>query len=55
MALHLEIVTPDGPVLSRQVDYVSVPGTEGVFGVLPGHIPLLSALAVGSLHYDAGE
>jgi F-type H+-transporting ATPase subunit epsilon len=26
-----------------------------VFGVLPGHIPFLSALAVDALHYDAGE
>jgi F-type H+-transporting ATPase subunit epsilon len=55
MALHLEIVTPDGIVLSCEADYVSAPGTEGVFGILPGHIPFLSGLAVGALHYDAGD
>jgi F-type H+-transporting ATPase subunit epsilon len=55
MGLHLEIVTPDGALLSCEAEYVSVPGAEGVFGVLPGHIPFLSALAVSALHYDAGE
>ena len=52
-SLQLEIVTPDRLVLSRQVDYVGAPGLEGEFGVLPGHIPFLSALAVGSLSYKA--
>ena len=55
MGLHLEIVTPDGTVLSCDAEYVSVPGAEGVFGVLPGHIPFLSALAVDALHYEAGD
>lgn len=49
--LHLEVVTPDQAVLSVDVDYVGVPGVEGQFGVLPGHVPLLSALAVGCLYY----
>jgi F-type H+-transporting ATPase subunit epsilon len=35
------------------VDYVSAPGVEGEFGVLPGHVNLLSALAVGALRFDA--
>jgi F-type H+-transporting ATPase subunit epsilon len=55
MGLNLEIVTPDGTLLSCEAEYVSVPGAEGVFGVLPGHIPFLSALAVDALHYDAGD
>ncbi len=50
-ALQLEIVTPDKSVLSETVDFVSVPGSEGAFGVLPGHTPFLSALALGCLHY----
>lgn len=49
--LHLEVVTPDKSVLSTDVDYVGVPGAEGQFGVMPGHVPLLSALAVGCLYY----
>lgn len=52
-SLQLDIVTPDQLVLSQQVDYVGAPGLEGEFGVLPGHIPFISALAIGSLHYKA--
>lgn len=50
-ALQLEIVTPDRSVLTETVDFVSVPGSEGAFGILPGHTPFLSALALGCLHY----
>ena len=49
--LKLEIVTPDRKVLSEDVDYVGAPGILGEFGVLPNHIPFLSALGVGNLHY----
>ncbi len=49
--LHLEVVTPDKQLLSEDVDYVSAPGFEGEFGVLPGHIPYVSALRVGVLSY----
>ena len=49
--LQLEIVTPDKVVVSQPVDYVGVPGIEGEFGVLPHHIPLLSALAIGDLYF----
>ncbi len=50
-SLQLEIVTPDKLVLSESVDYVGAPGIEGEFGVLAGHIPFLSALAIGDLYY----
>ena len=50
-SLQLEIVTPDQLVLSKEVDYVGAPGLEGEFGVLPGHVPFISALAVGCLYY----
>lgn len=50
-SLHLEIVTPDRLVLSEEVDYVGAPGYEGEFGVLPNHIPFLTSLQIGSLHY----
>ena len=42
--LLLEVVTPDRLVLSTEADVVVCPGVEGQFGVLPGHIPFLSAL-----------
>jgi len=51
-ALQLEVVTPDKQVVSRAVDYVSAPGVEGEFGVLPNHVNLLSALAIGILRFN---
>ena len=55
MPLHLEVITPDKQLLSEDVDYVSVPGFEGEFGVLPGHIPYVSALRpAGILSYVQG-
>jgi len=53
--LILEIVTPDKALLSEQVDEVVVPGSQGDFGVLPGHTPLLSSLRVGELWYRTGQ
>lgn len=49
--LKIEIVTPDRKVLSEEVEYVGAPGILGEFGVLPSHVPFLSALGVGNLHY----
>ena len=54
-ALRLEIVTPDQVVLSSDVEYVGAPGVDGEFGVLAGHIPLLTALSIGTLVYRIGN
>lgn len=51
----LEIVTPDKLVLSEEVDEVTAPGSEGEFGVLPGHTPFLTTLKVGELTYRRGK
>jgi F-type H+-transporting ATPase subunit epsilon len=53
--LTLEIVTPDRALLRQEVDEVVVPGSQGEFGVLPGHTPLLSTLKVGELWYRQGQ
>ena len=53
--LTLEIVTPDRALVSVQVDEIVLPGSEGYFGVLPGHSPLLAALKVGELWYRIGQ
>ena len=53
--LVLDIVTPDKALLSKEVDEVVVPGSQGDFGVLPGHTPLLSSLRVGELWYRIGQ
>lgn len=52
--LALQVVTPSGVVLQQQVDEVTVPGLVGEFGVLPGHIALLSATRAGVLSYRSG-
>ena len=53
-SIELQIVTPDTLIVREQVDEVEVPGTEGYFGVLPGHTPMLAALAVGEMWYRKG-
>jgi F-type H+-transporting ATPase subunit epsilon len=53
--IDLQIVTPDRAVIHEQVDEVEIPGSEGYFGVLPGHTPLLASLAVGELWYRKGQ
>ena len=45
--LTFELVSPERLLLSAQVDMVVVPGTEGEFGVLAGHSPLVSTLRPG--------
>ena len=54
-SIELEIVTPDKLLVREQVDEVEIPGTEGYFGVLPGHTPLLASLAVGEMWYRKGQ
>ena len=54
-SIDLQIVTPDRRIVQEQVDEVEIPGSEGYFGVLPGHTPLLASLAVGELWYRKGQ
>jgi F-type H+-transporting ATPase subunit epsilon len=49
--LMLEIVTPEKMAFSGNVEEVTVPGSEGEFGVLRGHASLLSAVDVGELNF----
>jgi len=52
----LEIVAPSRQVVrSERVDEVIAPGSEGEFGVLPGHTPFLTTLQVGQLSYREGS
>jgi len=53
--IELQIVTPDRNLVQEQVDEVQIPGAAGYFGVLPGHAPLLAALAAGELWYRKGQ
>jgi F-type H+-transporting ATPase subunit epsilon len=49
--LTLEIVTPEKIAFKGVVEEVTIPGTEGEFGVLKGHASLLSSVDVGKLSY----
>ena len=51
----LEVVTPEKLLLSQQVDEVIAPGSEGEFGVLPGHCHFLSTLKIGELRYRVDQ
>ena len=53
--LKLEIVTPYGLILSEDVDEVTCTGSEGDFGVLPGHVPFFTTLKVGMIIYKKGN
>ena len=54
MSLHFELVTPEKLVRSEEVHMVVVPGTEGDFGVLQGHSPLMSVIRPGELTVYSG-
>lgn len=48
---EFEIVTPEKRVYAGTVRSLRAPGSEGSFGVLPRHAPLLAALEIGSLSF----
>jgi F-type H+-transporting ATPase subunit epsilon len=53
--LTLELASPSRLVVGAEVDEVVVPGSQGYFGVLPGHAPLLATLGIGELTYRIGR
>jgi F-type H+-transporting ATPase subunit epsilon len=53
---HLDLVSPEKLLFSGDVDQVDVPGSEGDFGVLAGHAPLIATMRPGILTvYRSGE
>jgi F-type H+-transporting ATPase subunit epsilon len=54
MPLDLTIVTPSGPAYHGDVDSVVLPGSEGDFGVLPGHERFLCPLRTGEVQIQTG-
>ena len=53
--LSLEVVAPEKMVMSKTVDMVTISGTEGDFGVLPGHAALVSSIRPGFLEIEADK
>src|SRR5947209_9176255 len=49
--IHLQVVTPERVVLEEDVDIVIARGAEGDLGILHGHEPLITPLAIGELTY----
>jgi F-type H+-transporting ATPase subunit epsilon len=48
---QLEIVTPEKKVVETAAEEVQIPGKNGYLGILPGHAPLITELAVGEVTY----
>ena len=53
--LTLEIATPMRLVVAETVDEIVIPGSQGYFGVLPGHAAFLTTLGIGELMYRIGR
>ncbi|MCA6298965.1 MAG: ATP synthase F1 subunit epsilon [Phenylobacterium sp.] len=54
--LQFSLVSPERELFSGEVDQVDAPGSEGDFGVLPGHAPFMTALREGQLRlYRSGQ
>ena len=53
--LTLEIATPTRQVVAETVDEIVIPGSQGYFGVLPGHAAFLTTLGIGELMYRIGR
>ena len=54
--IEFELVSPEKLLVSRPVEMVVVPGSEGDFGALPGHAPLISEIRPGIIAvFEAGK
>ena len=53
-SFQLEIVTPEKMVVKAEAEELQMPGLNGYIGVLPGHAPLITELAVGIITYRSG-
>jgi F-type H+-transporting ATPase subunit epsilon len=51
---HFDLVSPEKLAFSGEVDQVDIPGTEGDFGVLAGHAPVVAAVRPGILSVISG-
>ncbi|AIM16402.1 MULTISPECIES: F0F1 ATP synthase subunit epsilon [Neobacillus] len=52
--IKVNVVTPDGPVYESDVEMVSTKAKSGELGILPGHIPLVAPLEIGSVRLKKG-
>jgi F-type H+-transporting ATPase subunit epsilon len=45
--IHIRIITPLTVVVEKEAKMITIPGEEGIFGVLPSHAPLIASLGTG--------
>jgi F-type H+-transporting ATPase subunit epsilon len=53
--MNFELVSPERLLISAEVQQVTVPGTEGLFTVMPNHAPVLSTLRPGVVEVVTAE
>ncbi|MBI2589659.1 ATP synthase F1 subunit epsilon [Candidatus Berkelbacteria bacterium] len=53
--LKIEIITPERIVYRGEADGISLPGQGGELTILPGHVPLISALKSGEITLHTGS
>lgn len=53
--IHFDLVSPEKLLLSEDVIMVTLPGSEGEFGVLAGHAPVISTLRPGVIQVKTGN
>ena len=53
--MHLKIITHEKVVFDEDVDSIRTRGVDGEFGILKGHIPVMSALDIGVTRITQGE
>jgi len=53
--MKFSLTTPRGALVDTEVEEVTAPGEIGEMGILPGHVPLMSALKPGVLSYRASD
>lgn len=53
--LQFDLVAPERRVFTGEVDMVVVPGSEGDFGVLPGHAPFMATIRTGAISVHDGS
>ncbi len=54
-SFRCRLVTPAAALVDDQLSYASVPAWDGLFGVQPGHAPLLARLGTGALRLDYAD
>lgn len=53
--INFELVSPERLLMSTSADMVQVPGAEGDFGVMAGHMPIVSTLRPGLVEVQDGD